>query len=212
MVAKAWISRFGTSVFASALLMLSLGVQAGLYVAPQSNFTSVIVDFTEVPLGTPINGLTIDGFSFAEVGGNTTVTIGGPGNTNNITQPAAQSFANPAGNFVSITMPTAMGEFGFGYSILAFGTVPDGVTITLFDGVTNLGSLVYAAVPDPTFPGGFAGIGSTTPFTRAELRFSPSAVAYDFDNLRANPAPEPGTLALLGLALAGLAATRRRKQ
>jgi hypothetical protein len=114
-------------------------------------------------------------------------------------------------------MPSLMSGFGFSYAVLADGVVPNAVTVTLFNGVTDLGSLSYTASPDSIYPGGFMGIGdSTTPFDKATFSFTATAPAYDFDNLRANPAtpavvPEPASLVLLGSGLLGLVARRRHR-
>lgn len=53
-------------------------------------------------------------------------------------------------------------------------------------------------------------VNRTGVFTPNPLRFGVNIVGSGSDLVRINGAPEPGTLALLGLA--GLAATRRRKQ
>ena len=190
-----------TSMMTASALLLCTVVQAGLIAVPPASFGPPNVTFSEVALGTPLNGLTINGFTFAETISNTTLFNGGPGNTNDITQPSALGSGNPTGEIITVTMPGLMSEFGFGYADLEIGTDPNAVTITLFDGAANLGSLSYTGAPDPTFTGGFAGIESSTPFTSAEIVFSSLASAYDFDNISANSAtPEPGsaTTALLG--------------
>ena len=95
-------------------------------------------------------------------------------------------------------------------AILSQAVVPNAVTVTLFNGATNLGSLGYTGSPDPTFSGGFAGIGNDTPFNRVTLSFASTSTAFDFDNIRAISAvPEPATLTLVGIGALALARRRR---
>jgi hypothetical protein len=180
-------------------------------IAPISDFGAPGVTFTGVPSGTALNGLTINGFTFSETISNTFVSTLGPGDTTNITQPSALGNGNPAGEVLTILLPNLMSEFGFGYAVIALQTVPDAVTVTLFNGATNLGSLSYTGAPDPIFSGGFAGIANATPFDRVTLSFSSVARAYDFDNIRSvSVVPEPATLTLLGTGLLALGRRRLR--
>jgi hypothetical protein len=176
---------------------------------------STLTTFTGLALGTEVNGLTVD----AAVGpggailfqyslGNGTVSIGvGPNTTNNINQPAIVS--NPGANnsgVLTMMFPSLVDTFGYGYALLGTGTIPNGTTLSLFDGATSVGSLSFTATPDLVVPGGFAGIRSTLPFNRVEATFnSVSAASFALDNIRRGPAiaavPEPTTLVLLGTGM-----------
>ena len=144
--------------------------------------------------------------------GNGHVVIdGGPGVTNNVDPPNIVSIGNNTG-VLSLNLGGPVNTFGYGYAVLNTVALANATTITLFNGVTNVGTLSYNGVPDPTFTGGFAGIFSTLPFNRVELTFTASAPAFALDNIRtANTIPEPATLLLLGSGLVGVAARMRKR-
>jgi hypothetical protein len=181
---------------------------------------SPLLTFDGLSTNTEVNGLVVSGVTFqvavAGAPANGLVVIdGGPGPSNHISPPNIVSLSNPAGVTLTALLPTASTQFGYGYAVLTGGTVPAATTIQLFNGATSLGSLSYTATSDPIFPGGFAGIDSTTPFDRVVLTFAPIpvAVAFAVDNIRFTPIPEPSSVVLLSLGLgvvAYLRAHRRR--
>jgi hypothetical protein len=173
---------------------------------------STLTTFTGLAFGTEVNGLIAGaavgpgGAIFFEYSlGNGRVSIGvGPNTTNNINQPAIVS--NPGANnsgVLTMTLPSLVDTFGYGYALQGTGTIPNGTTLSLFDGAILVGELSFTATPDPVVPGGFAGSRSTLPFNRVEATFnSVSAASFALDNIRRGPAiaavPEPTTLVLLG--------------
>jgi hypothetical protein len=179
---------------------------------------STLTTFTGLALGTEVNGLTVDGILFQYSLGNGRVAIGvGPNTTNNINQPDIVS--NPGSNnsgVLTMTLPVSVDTFGYGYALLGAGTILNGTMISLFNGAIPVGSLSYTATPDPSFPGGFAGIQSTLAFNRVEVTFnSVSAGAFALDNVRRGPAvpvPEPTTLMLLGTGVLGIIRVRARRK
>jgi len=201
---------------AGFFLTAAVSASATLITLPAASLSAPILDpgtivnFGEVSIGTPIIGQTIKGFAFAENFPGATVSAAGPGSTLNLTSPSLQSGGgySPATYALTVTMPYRLTSFGFGFAILNFVPTVDAVTITVFDGLTNLGALTYPGSPDPAFDGGFAGIESTIPFTSARITFGPSAAAFAIDNLAA--VPEPGSLALLFLGSAAVGLRRKR--
>jgi len=173
---------------------------------------STLTTFTGLALGTEINGLMVDPavgpggailFEYSLGNGRVSVNVG-PNTTNNINQPAIVSNAGANNSGVlTMTFPSLVDLFGYGYALQGTGTILNGTTLSLFDGATPVGSLSFNAMPDPVVPGGFAGIRSTIPFNRVEVTFnSASAAAFALDNIRRGPTvaavPEPTTLVLLG--------------
>jgi hypothetical protein len=175
---------------------------------------STLTTFTGIPDGTEVNGLTVNGIQFTYSLGNGQVIIdGGPGLTNNISPPNIVSVGNNTG-ILRLALPSFVDTFGYGYAILNGIAVANATTITLFSGATNVGSLSYNGVPDPTFTGGFAGIQSTIPFNIVQITFnSAAAPAFALDNIRtATNVPEPSTTLLVGTGIALLWFRRRPRR
>jgi hypothetical protein len=161
---------------------------------------STRITFEDVVAGSSIHGLSVGGVEFAynlqtRVGWITEAPL-----TNNVALLSVHSMSDSAG-FITMTLPAPATLFGYGYILLSQSTVPEGTTITLFSGATNVGSLSYTGVPDPYYSGGFAGIQSTTPFDNVKVVFNATQVnIWVFDNVMFNSAaiPESSTVVLMG--------------
>src|SRR5262245_50374341 len=179
---------------------------------------STLITFTGLANGTEVNGLTVGGITFSYSLGNGDVIIdGGPGTTNNIAPPNVVS-VGPNTGVLTLSFPSLIGSFGYGFAILSGAVVPSATTISLFNGAVPVGMLIYGGTRDPIFTGGFAGIASTLPFNRADLTFnSIVAPAFALDNVRTNvanlsDAPEPTSLLLLGSGLVFAARSKRLRR
>jgi hypothetical protein len=187
---------------------------------------STLTTFTGLAVGTEVNGLTVDaavgpggGIFFQYSLGNGRVAIGiGPNTTANINPPAIVS--NPGANnagVLTMTFPSLIDTFGYGYALQGTGTILNGTTLSLFNVATPVGSLSFTATPDLVIPGGFAGVQSTLAFNRVEVTFNTvSAQAFALDNIRRGPAvaavPEPMSVVLLGTGLLAMIRARARRK
>ena len=173
---------------------------------------STLTTFNTAPNGAEVNGLVVDGITYQYSLGNGFVRIdGGPGTTNNVAPLNVVSVGNNTG-VLTLMLPSLADAFGYGFAILTFTPVASATTVSLFNGVSAVGSLSFGGTPDPLFSGGFAGIQSTLPFNRVQVIFnSGAASAFALDNVRtrAPTVPEPGSVRLIGLG-AGVLLRRRR--
>lgn len=207
------VRRITAWAFASTLALSGATAGAAVSAVGPGDFpgSSLLVDLSTESEGTEVNGLSVAGLTFGySLGDGNVIIDGGPGFTNNVAPPNVVSVGNPAG-VLGVLLPGPSSMFGYGYALLAEGVLPDGTTISLFNGATPVGSLTYLAAPDPSFPGGFAGIASTLPFDRVELTFSAAAAAFAADNFRVTAVPEPATLGMFALGIAALLLRRQRR-
>lgn len=176
---------------------------------------STLITFTGLADGTEVNGLNFGGVVFSYSLGNGQVVIdGGPGVTNNISPQNIVSVGNNTG-ILTLNLGGLAYGFGYGYALLNTVPVANATTITLFNGVTNVGTLSFNGVVDPIFTGGFAGVFSTVAFDRVQLTFnSVAAPAFALDNIRisTNPVPEPATILLLSSGLVAVGENLRRRR
>ncbi len=175
---------------------------------------STLITFTGIAIGTEVNGLVVSGVQFSySLGSGFVIVDGGPGITNNVSEPNLVWFGNPTGT-LSLVLPSLQNLFGFGFAIPSTSPLANATTITLFNGATNVGSLSYNALPDPAFSGGFAGIQSTLAFNQVRLTFNPTTPGFVVDNIQfatVTATPEPATFALVFTGLVGLGLLRRRR-
>ena len=188
-------------------LLCASAVQASVIALGVGAFGSgsTLINFTGIPDGTEVNGLNVGGLVFSSSLGNGLAVIdGGPGTTNNVAPP---NIIGSSIGILTVTLPGTVNSFGMGYAVLSPAVIPNATTITLFQGVTQVGSLSYTGNPDPTFAGGFAGILSTIPFNSVQLRFTSTAPSFAVDNVRTaniTTVPETSALVLLGIGLIAL--------
>jgi hypothetical protein len=198
----------GITFLVPAALASTISVGIGAF-GPGSTLTT----FTGLPTGVEVNGLTVDGIQFAYSLGNGLLVIdGGPGTTNNVVPQNIVSVGNNTG-VLTLTLPSFVDTFGYGYALLSNAPIANATSIFLFSGATQVGSLVYNGVPDPSFSGGFAGIQSTIPFSSVRLTFNAAAApAFAVDNIRTGiSTPEPPSVLLMGIGLGTLLLYYRKR-
>jgi hypothetical protein len=180
---------------------------------------ATVIDFSGLADGTEANGLVVNSvlFQVTKNGSSTDGIVsvdGGPGKTGNISPPNLVTFVSPNGIALIVSLPNLATQFGYGYALAADVSISSATTIELFAGAAPVGTISFAGIPDPNLTGGFAGVGSDTPFDRAVLTFSNVGDAFAVDNVTfsANRASDEGqTLILLSAGISVLFFLRARR-
>ena len=173
---------------------------------------STLTTFTGVPLGTEVNGLTVDGILYTHSLGNGHMQIFRGGNSTNIQgEYITEGRFSREGGSLTLTFPFFISAFGYGFAIDHTPFPEASITgVQLFSGATNVGSTSRGVRPDPIILGGFVGIQSTIPFNRATVTFfNDRSLGLYMDNVRTVGVPEPSTFVLLGTGIGLIWSWRR---
>jgi len=177
------------------LASLALGVS--LLTAPAAS-AATIIDFTEVAAGTPLDGLTIKGVTFADNGG-ALIGVGGPGSVTYVNDPSSVAIAGE----VTMTFAAPTNNLSFGMAFSSHAAVPNAASISLFDSGSNLiGTFALdALLVDPFAEGQFIYNGPSFIKT-ATITTNFAGEGYALDNITFDAAPPGGGANSVPLPLA----------
>ena len=193
----------------------------GLALGSAGGVTATGIDVSFAGTGQVVIGSSSGVYAAPFLSGNNGSGFGSPnqGNgvdlTNYISAGGTSSPGGTAG--VTLVLPGEVHSFG-----LLWGSIDTYNTLELFDGSTLVGTVTGsdAAAAASTLPNGdqgtdgtaYVNISSTAAFDTVEA-FS-SSYAFEFDDVSysRNGVPEPLTLSLFGVGVAGAAALRRRRR
>ena len=194
-------------------LGLIVGVLFALAAPGQAWADPVTLTFSELTTQ-PVNGLSFMGVTFGfQVGGLSSADA-----RYNAEGPGLLTFIQDA-SLEGTTTGVLMLDFAaqtpilrFGVALSSLNALAPGISVQLFDAsLQPLGVLTLDTSPLLTFSEGqFSYLGA--PIRRAVITFNAAGARFAVDNLTFEPVPEPASLVLFGIGLAGLVASRKRRK